>query len=84
MASNYLTKNSVLSEHTKTEERIPDMARVALRVMLYVLIGFHSCDCSQYENSETAAAAAIADMHNHLNITSRLLFTIPKLSSQEI
>jgi len=35
-----------LYEHTGTEERIPDMAQVELQVMLYVLIGFHNCDCS--------------------------------------
>jgi len=76
-------KNTILKKHTGTEGRILDMAQVELRVMLYVLIGLYSRDCSLHENSERTAAdnmhTAQSPQHQ-----SHQFSTLTKPSSQEI
>ena len=69
-------------KHTRTEERTLDMAQVASRAMLYVLIGFRSCDCLQHENSENSSITyAQSDQYHKLLSTLHIKEQVVKVIS---
>jgi len=69
-------------KHTRTEERTLDMAQVASRAMLYVLIGFRSCDRLQHENSENSSITyAQSDQYHKLLSTLHIKEQVVKVIS---